>query len=563
MARIEDAVATGGTTAYAELQVTSNFSFLRGGSHPEELAMTAAALGHRAIAITDRNSLAGVVRAHLACRDAGIRLLVGARLDLVDGPSLLCLPTDRAAYGRLAELLTLGRRRAPKGSCYLRRDDVAAWADGQILLALPPQEGPPERGAPEEGEAQEDADFGRFADNLRDYRQRFGDRLYLAIHHLYRGDDGKRMARLAALAAPLGVPLVATNDVHYHAPRRRALQDVLTCIREHCTIETAGRRLLANTERHLKAPQEMARLFRDHAHAVARTAEIAAACRFCLDELAYEYPDEVAEPGRTPQQSLERLTWEGADERYPEGPSDAVRAQLRHELDLIGQLGYAPYFLTVHDIVRFARSRGILCQGRGSAANSAVCYVLGITAVDPSRADLLFERFVSAARNEPPDIDVDFEHERREEVIQYIYEKYGRDRAGLTATVICYRAKRRAIREVGKVMSLSSDGLDLAVRHGSGAGADGDRHRPGARGRAEPRRSGSAPDARFWSHQLIGFPAPPVAACRRLRHHPRPAVRGWCRSRTRRWTTARSSNGTRTISTRWASSRSMCWGSAC
>ncbi|NBC33212.1 MAG: DNA polymerase III subunit alpha, partial [Alphaproteobacteria bacterium] len=481
-------MAIAGTApGYVELQVTSNFSFLHGASHPEELAMTAAALGHPAIAIADRNSLAGVVRAHLACKAAGIRLVVGARLDLEDGPSLLCFPTDRAAYGRLAKLITRGRRAAAKGACRLTRADVDQAAEGQRLVVVPPV-------TPSDG----------FAADLADYRARFGTRLSLAAHYLYRGGDGKRLARLARLAAITGVPLVATNDVLMHSPDRRKLQDVLTCIREHCTIRNAGWRLHANAERHLKAAAEMARLFRDHPEAIARTTGIAEACRFSLDELRYEYPDEVTGEAADPQAELERLTWLGAGERYPEGLDDKVKAQLEHELGLIGQLGYAPYFLTVHDIVRFARGRGILCQGRGSAANSAVCYVLGITAVDPARADLLFERFVSPERNEPPDIDVDFEHERREEVIQYIYTKYGRERAGLTATVICYRA-RGAIRDVGKAMGLSVDLVDRLARTVWGWGREGvndDRVREAGFDPEEPAMA----LALELSRQIVGFP---------------------------------------------------------
>jgi error-prone DNA polymerase len=431
---------------YAELQVTTNFSFLRGASHPEEIAGEAAALGLAAIAITDRNTLAGVVRAHGAAKAAGIRLIVGARLDFTDAPSVLCLPTDRAAYGRLSRLLTLGKRRAPKGECHIALADLLHHGDGQIIIALPQET------------MQRDADDAVFADHLTRLRMNFPGRAYLAAQHLYRGNDLKRIARLARLADEHGIPLVATNDVHAHAPDRRRLIDVIACIREHCTIDGAGFRLAANAERHLKPAAEMARLFRDYPAAVARTAEIARACAFSLDELRYEYPDDQTPAGTTPQAELERLSWEGAAWRYPDGMDDGLRAQIAHELDLIGTLGYAPYFLTVHDIVRFARGRGILCQGRGSAANSAVCYCLGVTAVDPSCMDLLFERFISAERNEPPDIDVDFEHERREEVIQYIYGKYGRDRAALTATVIHYRS-RMAIREVGKALGLSADAI--------------------------------------------------------------------------------------------------------
>jgi error-prone DNA polymerase len=435
--------------AYAELQVASNFSFLRGASHPEELAATAAALGLRAVAVTDRNTLAGVVRAHVAAKEAGIRLVVGARLDLEDAPSLLSLPTGRAAYGRLARLISRGRRRAAKGACRLALADVLAHGEGQILVALAPPRPDPAAGP---------APRLTLAATLTTLRDAFPQRVYLAASHLYRGDDGRRIGQLATIARAHRTPLVATNDVHAHAAERRPLQDVLTCIREHCTIETAGHRLFANGERHLKPPAEMARLFRDHPDAIARTVEIAEASAFSLDELRYEYPVDPVPLGLTPQQELERRTWIGAGGRYPAGVPEKVRGQLGHELQLIDQLGFAPYFLTVDDIVRFARDRGILCQGRGSAANSAVCYCLGITAVDPARIDLLFERFVSAERNEPPDIDVDFEHERREEVIQYVYGKYGRERAGMTATVITYRTKS-ALREVGKALALSEDAI--------------------------------------------------------------------------------------------------------
>ncbi len=426
-------------TDYVELQVTSNFTFLTGASHPEELAAQAAALGHPAIAVTDRNSLAGIVRAHSGCKRAGIRLVVGARLDFTDGPSLLCFPSDRAAYGRLTRLLTLGRRRAPKGECHIARADLFDHGTGQLVVALPP--------------TRPNAAFRRQLTELKDV---FGDGCFLAAQNLLRGDDARRLETLAALAAAAGVPLVASNDVHYHDPARRPLQDVLICIREGCTIATAGYRLFANAERHLKPAHEMAALFRGHPDALARTAEIAARAAFSLDELRYEYPVDAVPPGRTEQQELARLARAGAKERFPLGVPGKVEAMLDHELALIGALNYASYFLTVYDIVRFAREQSILCQGRGSAANSAVCYCLGITAVDPSKLDLLFERFVSAERDEPPDIDVDFEHERREEVIQYVYQRYGRDRAGLAATVISYRA-RSAIRDVGKAMGLSED----------------------------------------------------------------------------------------------------------
>ncbi|HYD99191.1 MAG TPA: error-prone DNA polymerase [Alphaproteobacteria bacterium] len=428
-------------TAYAELQLTTNYSFLRGASHADELVLQAAALGHRAVAVADRNTLAGAVRAHVAAKRHGLRLVVGARLDLRDAPSLLAFPTDRAAYARLCRLITLGRRRAPKGECWIDAADLDALGDGMRLLAIPP-----------------DQVDTAFAQAVQRWRRRFGRSLAIAASHRYRGDDARRLKRLADLAEATGAPMVATNDVHYHAPERRRLQDVLACIRHRCTVEEAGYRLFAHAERHLKAPAEMARLFRDYPEAVGRGLDIAEACDVSLDMLRHEYPVEATTGGRTPQQELEHQAWLGAAARYPDGVPDRVRGAVNHELGLIGELGYASYFLTVFDIVRFARSRGILCQGRGSAANSAVCYCLGVTAVDPTQVDLLFERFVSAARGEPPDIDVDFEHERREEVIQYIYDKYGRDHAGLTAVVSSYRP-RGAIRDVGKALGLSLDAV--------------------------------------------------------------------------------------------------------
>jgi error-prone DNA polymerase len=443
-------------TRYAELDVTTNFSFLRGGSHPEELVATAKALGLEAIAVTDRNTLAGVVRAHLAAKEVGIRFVLGARLDLKDAPNLLAFPRDRAAYGRLCRLLTLGQRRAEKGQCTLFLDDVAAHAEGLILIALPPDDLP----VTSPGWEKHDNAINQhgFEVELERIKTALGAQatLYLAANHAYRGDDRARINALAQLADRANLGLVATGAVLYHAPHRRQLQDVLTCIREKCTIHEAAFRLEANAERHLKAPHEMARLFRDHEDALERTVEIVQACTFSLDELRYEYPDEPVPQGKTPQSHLVDLTWEGARWRYPGGIPDKVRATLEKELALIEELDYARYFLTVHDIVHYARGRGILCQGRGSAANSAVCYCLAITNVDPTEIDLLFERFVSPERKEPPDIDVDFEHERREEVIQYIYARYGRDRAGIAATVISYRG-RSAVREVGKALGLSED----------------------------------------------------------------------------------------------------------
>lgn len=429
--------------AYAALQVLSNFSFLEGASHPDELVLAAKALGLAALAITDVNSVAGLVRGHLAAKAQGLRFIPGATLRLADGTAFLCYPADRAAWGRLSRLLSRGKLAAPKGQCRIGRDDLLAHAEGQVLVALPPET--------------PDAAFAARLAADRDALARVTALpLLLGAAVRQAGDDQRRLDTLADLAASLGTPLVALGDVRYHSPARRPLADVLTAIRLRCTVETLGLAAEANAERHLKSPAAMAALFARHPDALARTLEVAEVCRFSLDELRYEYPDEIVTPGMTAQQTLVERTWAGAAERWPGGVPAEVRARLEHELALIDQLNYAPYFLTVHEIVRFARSRGILCQGRGSAANSAVCYVLGITAVDPSKHDLLFERFVSAARDEPPDIDVDFEHERREEVIQWIYDRYGRHRAGLAATVIHWR-QRLAIREVGRAMGLSED----------------------------------------------------------------------------------------------------------
>ncbi len=452
--------------AYAELHALSNFSFLEGGSHPDELIGHAKALGLTALGVADRNTVAGVVRAHAAAKEAGLRFLPGARLDLVCGTRLVCYPTDRRAWGRLCRMLSLGQGRAPKGDCQLDLDDVADHAEGQVLIVLTPgawswREGPGSsvrRGADVAAGGAVVAECCSFETRLSQIKVRLGptQRLYLAASHTYRGDDRARLAALAGIASRVGLPLVATGAVLYHAPARRPLQDVLAAIRSGTTVAEAGLALSANAERHLKSPGEMTRLFAGYPDALRRTLEIVEACRFSLDELIYEYPDEPVPPGTTPQAHLEVLVREGAHHRFPEGVPALVENLIARELQLIGQLNYAPYFLTVHDIVAFARSRGILAQGRGSAANSVICYCLGITAVNPTEIDLLFERFVSPERREPPDIDVDFEHERREEVIQYIYARYGRDRAGLAATVISYRA-RSAVREVGKAMGLAED----------------------------------------------------------------------------------------------------------
>jgi len=474
---------------FAELAVTSNFSFLRGGSHPQDLVAMAVRLGYAAIGIADRNTLAGAVRAHVEAKDQKIRLVVGVRLALMEGFEALCFPTDRAAYGRLTKLLTIGNRRAPKGECHLFFDDLPILEGGHRFVAMPPY------------------DFGvEFEDHLRRLAGLFPGATFLAITPHRRANDRARHKRLADLAAACNTPLVATNDVLYHSPAQRPLQDLVTCIREHCTIDEAGFRLERNAERHLKSPQEMARLLSGHEDAIARSVALAEACRFSLDELSYDYPEESAGESATPQEELERLTWLGAEKRFPEGISPKTRDMIAHELRLIRELDYAAYFLTVHDIVRFARAQEppILCQGRGSAANSVVCYCLGITSVNPTEIDLLFERFISAERGEPPDIDVDFEHERREEVMQYIYEKYTRHRAGLAATVITYRA-RSAVREAGKAMGLSPDVISamtgLVWGHSSKTPAS-----------AQVRESGLDPtDPRLrqtliLASQLIGFP---------------------------------------------------------
>ncbi|MBN9536635.1 MAG: PHP domain-containing protein, partial [Alphaproteobacteria bacterium] len=446
---------------YAELQVTTNYSFLRSGSHPKELVEQAIALGHTAIGITDRNTLAGVVRAFAASRGETktdpdkIKLLVGSRIETRDGYSLLVYPTDLDAYKRLSRLLSQGNHRAAKGECDLTFADLADHAEGILAIVLPPRH----------------LDDPAFHQRLRALALLFGDRCYLAGSMLFRGDDARRLARLDNLAAEFGVRFVATNDVHYHVPERRALQDVVTAIRLGCTVDELGFRRFASAERHLKDGREMARLFHRHPHAVENTQEIVRRCGFSLRQLTYQYPI-LYEGGETPMDKLMRLTWEGARKRYPDGIPSDVATTIRHEFALIEHKKIAPYFLTVHEIVEYARSQEILCQGRGSAANSAVCYCLGITSVDPSKTTVLFERFLSNARDEPPDIDVDFEHERREEVIQWIYKEKGRTRAALAATVIAYRS-RSAIREVGKVLGLSPDTVGVMADTVWGMGSSG------------------------------------------------------------------------------------------
>src|SRR5450432_2571686 len=433
---------------YTELQVTTNFSFLRGASHPEEFVERAAEYGYREIGITDRNSLAGIVRAHVAAKSTGMRLLPGCHLILLDGPGLLAYPTNIDGYTQLSSLLTTGNLRAEKGECHLYKSDVYQQLKDIRLIAVSPTT------------LNNDFEFeSSFEKNLKEYMEAFGNRLYLAATRRYLGDDSKQLFRLSQISKRLHIPLVATNDVHYHFAQRRQLQDILTCIREKCTIYTAGYRLHQNAERFLKPKEEMFRLFRQYPEAISATQEIAEACQFSLRELKYVYPEEITSEGRTPQEEIGLLAWKGAREHFGGNIPVIISTAIQHELAFIEEMNYAAYFLTVYDIVRYARENGILCQGRGSAANSTICYCLGITSVDPTKFDLLFERFISSARNEPPDIDVDFEHERREEVIQYIYEKYGRDRAAIVATVTQEREKG-AIRDVGKAMGLSVDTIN-------------------------------------------------------------------------------------------------------
>jgi len=451
---------------YAEIGITTNFSFLRGGSHPQDYVQQASALRLPAIGIADHNTLAGVVRAYEALNDPEIeyrpRLLIGARIVFTCGtPDILVYPRDRASYGRLCQLLTRGKRgseteEVEKGECRLVLDDLLEFAEGQLLVLMLPH---------------------RFEANgalkiLERLQQSRAEGVWLAASLLYRGDDRRRLEQLSRLALAAHVPLLATNEVLYHHPSRRPLQDVLTCIREKTTIDAIGKKLEANAERYLKPAEEMARLFRDFPEAIAQTMRFAGRIGFSLDQLKYQYPDEPVPPGKTAQQHLEDLTWAGAAKYFPDGIDATLRATLRKELDLIAELRYAHYFLTVHDIVRYARSQGILCQGRGSAANSAVCYVLGVTSVDPTKVDLLFERFISKERLEPPDIDVDFEHSRREEVMQYVYRRYGRHRAAIIATVIHYRP-RSAIRDVGKALGLTEDVTSLLADTVWGSWGDG------------------------------------------------------------------------------------------
>lgn len=434
--------------SYTELQVTTNFSFLRGASHPEELIQKAAQFAYKEIAITDRNTLAGVVRAYAASKKNDIRLITGCRLDLIDGISLLAYPINKDAYAQLCSLLTKGNLRTQKGKCDLYKQDVYEHANNLKFIAVTPTS------------INENFDIeDNYKKDIEEYYEVFGNDLYIGASRTYQSNDFKKLFRLHQLAKRFNLPLIATNNVHYHHPERRELQDVLTCIREKCTINNAGYKLHENAERYLKTIDEMQRLFAQYPDAIKQTQILSEACQFSLDTLKYNYPEEITSEGRTPQKELTMLTWLGAKQMFGEVIPNKTITAIKHELEFIEEMNYASYFLTVYDIVRFARSKKILCQGRGSAANSTVCFCLGITSVNPTKFDLLFERFLSAARNEPPDIDVDFEHERREEVMQYIYQKYGRDRAAIVATVT-QQHQKGAVRDVGKAMGLSVDAVN-------------------------------------------------------------------------------------------------------
>ena len=430
-----------GLPAYAELHCLTNFTFLTGASHPDELVSRARALEYEALAITDECSLAGVVRAHAAAKECGQHILIGSEIGLQDGLRLVLLACDREGYGNLSELITLGRRRAKKGSYRLERSDLASGMPGCLALWLAGEEA--------------DAVDGRWLGRL------FPDSAWIACVLHRAGGDRQRLARLRKLGAGSGLPLVAVGSVLMHERSRKPLQDLLTGIRLNVTVAAAGHALQPNAERHLRHRRDLGRFYPPDL--LAETLRVAGRCRFSLDELRYEYPDELVPSNLTPAAHLRQLALEGLRRRWPAGAPEKVRRLVDYELALIAELHYEPYFLTVHDIVRFARSQGILCQGRGSAANSAVCYCLGITEVDPARMEMLFERFISKERNEPPDIDVDFEHQRREEVLQYVYRKYGRHRAALAATVISYRPKS-AIRDVGKALGLDPDQVDRLAR---------------------------------------------------------------------------------------------------
>lgn len=431
---------------YCELHTKTNFSFLQGASHPDELIRQAAEIGLSGIAITDEASVAGVVRAHVTAKEMGIKLIIGAEIVPEDSLPVVLWATDRVSYGRLCRLITKGRCRTQKGKYLLTFEDIAEHSDGLLAGVIPQTHG------------------GRsILHHLQQYRSVFGQRGYLLGEILLGPNDRRQMEWLQSLSRRSHLPLVAAGNVFYHHPSRAPLCDILMAIRLGTTVDALGEHRFVNAQRYLKPCEEMNAIWYRFRDAMARTEEIASLCHFSLDDLRYEYPQELSPPGETPFAYLQRLTWEGARKRYPQGIPEKVSQLLEHELKLIHELHYEPYFLTVWDLVRFARSRGILCQGRGSAANSAVCYCLGITAVDPERMDLLFERFVSRERNEAPDIDVDFEHQRREEIIQYIYQKYGRERAGMTAEVITYRP-RSAVRDAGKALGFSLCEVDRIAK---------------------------------------------------------------------------------------------------
>ncbi len=588
--------------SYAELAASTNFSFLRGASHPEEMVAQAMALGLAGVGIADRNSVAGVVRAHVFAREneaarKSFRVIAGARLVFCDGtPDIIAYPRDRAAWGRLCRLLTQGNLRAEKGLCPLTLDDLLQWREGLSLIVMeessfegevmkapsrpslreghpPPFHGrgsnsdvsfelnerarfplPLQRGRVAGGASREGACTNPIAQLLSSSPKH----IWLAARMVYDGHMRERLGARVDLANQFRLPLIAINDPIMHGPDRRDLADVVACIRAGERIEEASARLLhANAERHIKPPDEMARLFAEAPDAIAQTLRLLSEIEFSLDHLRYEYPDELREGFASEQEALEAFTWAGAHMRYPHGVPDSVAAAIRHEIALIAELQYAAYFLTVHDIVRFARSRKILCQGRGSAANSTVCFCLGITEVDPTKHDLLFERFISASRREPPDIDVDFEHERREEVMQYIYARYGRERAGLTAAIVSYRG-RSALREVARSLALTMQSW-ARCRPPCGAGRGPAKR---LRARASTRRKRAPP---------ISCGSPRRLQVSRAISRNTPAAlsspaRGWmklCRSPTRRWKTAPLLNGTRTTSTRSASSRLIFSRSAC
>lgn len=451
---------------YVELHCKSNFTFLEGASHPDELIQHAERLGYQGLALTDRETVAGVVRGFTPAKELNFKYIVGTEICPIDGPPVVLWPTDRAAYGRMCRLISRGRLRAEKGDCDLCFDDIAELSDGMLAgLASAPPVG---RDSPDHRSGA----FIRFAKDR--FRETFGDRGYL-LCHLHRGvDDSLAIDRLQRWSVQADVPLVAAGNVYYHAPERMLMHDTVTAIRTGSTIDSLDQARFANSQHHLRSLSEIAEIYRKIPDAIARTIEVADRCQFSLDQLRYEYPAEMAPSGVSLIDHLRRLTWEGAKQRWPDGLPDKVLQQIRHEIKLIKELNYEAYFLTVWDMVRFARERNILCQGRGSAANSAVCYCLGITSVDPSQTDLLFERFVSRERGEAPDIDVDFEHQRREEVLQYLYQKYGRDHAGMTAVVTTYRT-RSAVREVGKAIGVSGDCIETIAKVGSDAGELPDR----------------------------------------------------------------------------------------